>query len=127
MKKITIAFDVDGTLRDNRHAERVVANERVCTGLIWLSSMKNTKILVWSGGGELYARQCAAALGIERYVDNFGGKQRVACQNPLSGCVAPDQYHHHFVLPDGLAQPDICIDDIHSFELGKINLIVNEK
>lgn len=127
MKKLLIAFDVDGTLRDNKYKEKVVANEDVRTHLILFAKMKNTKILVWSGGGELYARQVCASLGIEKYVNSYSAKQRVACQNPISNCQEPDQHHHHFVLPDGLEQPDICIDDIQTFSLGKLNLIVREK
>lgn len=127
MKKVLIGFDIDGTLRNNRYKDKVVPNEDVRTLLVLLAKMKNTKILVWSGGGELYARQVVASMGIDKYVDAYAGKQRVACQNPLSECSEPDQHHHHFVLPEGLKRPDICIDDIHTFELGLINLIVNEK
>ena len=49
MKKITIAFDVDGTLRDNTAGDRPIANERIRTLLVSLASFKNTKIIVWSG------------------------------------------------------------------------------
>ena len=75
MKKITIAFDVDGTLRDNTAGDRPIANERIRTLLVSLASFKNTKIIVWSGGGELYCRQIAAAFGIEKYVDGYADKQ----------------------------------------------------
>lgn len=127
MQKVTIAFDIDGTLRDNRYADKIVANERVRSLLISLASMKNTKIIVWSGGGCLYARQVAAAMAIDKYVDGYIAKQRVDCQNPLSKCNEADQHHHHFVLPAEVLQPDICVDDIQSFALGKINIIVQEK
>lgn len=66
MKTITIAFDIDGTLRDNTITDSYVANERIHTLLITLSSMKNTRIMVWSGGGEDYARKVVNALGIEK-------------------------------------------------------------
>lgn len=128
MSTVYIYVDIDGTLRDNQVVDRVKANERVRSGLIWLKKgFKNTKIVVWSGGGELYARQVCAAMGIDEYVDSYAAKQRVACQNPLSGCDAPEQHHHHFVLPEGVREPDIAIDDIQSFSLGKVNLIVMEK
>lgn len=61
MKSITIAFDIDGTLRDNTITDSYVANERIRTLLIILASMKNTRIMVWSGGGEAYARKVASA------------------------------------------------------------------
>lgn len=127
MKKTIIGFDIDGTLRNNRYKDKVVANENIRTLLVILSGFKNTKILVWSGGGEIYARQVCQSLGIAKYVNAYAGKTRVACQNPLSGCLEPDQNHHHFVLPDDMEQPDICIDDVQSFCLGKVNLICREK
>lgn len=55
MKQITIAFDCDGTLLNNTKQD-MVANERIRTLLVILSSFKNVRIIVWSGGGELYAR-----------------------------------------------------------------------
>lgn len=57
---------MDGTLRDNTVDQHTspVANERIRTLLITLSSMKNTRIVVWSGGGELYTRQVGASLGL---------------------------------------------------------------
>lgn len=102
MKKITIAFDVDGTLRDNTRQD-IVANEDIRQLLILLSQMKNTKIMVWSGGGEFYAQQIVGAFGLNKYVDICAGKL------------------------DAKIKPDIAIDDIHEFDLGTINLIVREK
>lgn len=123
MQKVLIAFDIDGTLRNNIEDEQVIANERIRTLLITLSSFKNVKILVWSGGGELYARQCARYMGIYHLVDQFADKQVISCEKV--GCPDKDIKHWHFGY-DG-QQPDIAIDDIHTFSLGKINLIVNEK
>lgn len=124
MKKILIAFDVDGTIRDNSKDNKnipmlerdtyPVANEEIRTLLIILSKFKNVKILVWSGGGELYARQVVGALGLKKYVDLYAGK--------------------HITSNDGWGvtghptlKPDIAIDDIQACELGKINLIVKQK
>ena len=115
MRKIVIAFDVDGTLRDNQVEDKVVANERVRTGLIWLSSFKNTKIVVWSGGGELYARQVADTLGISKYVDSYASKNYTG----------KDSNNRHVFFPG--FTPDIAIDDIQDCELGLLNLIVKEK
>lgn len=130
MKKILIAFDVDGTLRDNTQTDRPVANERIRSLLITLASMKNTKIIIWSGGGELYCRQIAAAFGLERYVDGYADKQWTAvddCRGGAGGgeqCTHPE-YHRHFNY-DG-PQPDIAVDDMQAFTLGAVNLIVKEK
>lgn len=118
MKKLVIAFDCDGTLLNNTQ-QQMVANESVRSGLIWLSSMKNTKIIVWSGGGELYARQVAAALGIAKYVDGYAGK------NPQVPVGVAETATRHVFKPDFV--PDIAIDDIQDCDLGTINLIVREK
>lgn len=115
MKKVLIAFDIDGTLRDNRVDDWVKANERIRTLLIILKSFKNTKIMVWSGGGELYARQCARELGITDYVDVYADK----------GLVSAERGNYTFAYDGPI--PDIAIDDIQTFSLGSINLIVNEK
>lgn len=119
MQTITIAFDVDGTLiRHDGHGDMdggvPVANERIRTLLISLASFKNVKIVVWSGGGELYARQVCNSLGLSKYVDKIYSKN-------LIGTVDGK----HIFNPD--FQPDITIDDIQDCELGKINLIVREK
>lgn len=115
MQKLTIAFDVDGTLitTDSKDS-RPIANERIRTLLITLASMKNTRIVVWSGGGELYAKQVCDALGISRYVSQFASKNHL-------GVV---EGRHQFA-PD--IKPDIAIDDIQECELGALNLIVREK
>lgn len=120
MKTITIAFDVDGTLRNNQdfyeHGDSgsPLANERIRTLLVILSSFKNVKIIVWSGGGELYARQVADKLHITQYVDGYASKNLVSKEGKKP-IFAPD------------IKPDIAIDDIHDCELGTFNLIVQEK
>ena len=43
MKRVSIAFDIDGTLRNNKD-KNIVANERIRTLLIILSSFKNIDI-----------------------------------------------------------------------------------
>ena len=118
MKKITIAIDVDGTLIKN--GDNVldtgvpIANEKIRTLLITLASFKNVHIVVWSGGGELYARQVCSSLGLLEYVDGFKDKNLISTDS------------HEHVFKPGIV-PDIAIDDIHSCELGDINLIVKEK
>jgi phosphoserine phosphatase len=117
MKKITIAFDCDGTLIHNGALDdhEIIANERIRMLLIILASFKNTKIVVWSGGGELWARQVGAAIGIDAYVDQYTTKNLLG--NDTAG-------HPLF---DPAITPDIAIDDIQSCELGVLNLIVHEK
>lgn len=117
MKKILIAFDIDGTLRNNTVSQdrAPVANEDIRTLLIILRKFKNTRIMVWSGGGELYARQVCAALGLEYYVDYYASKY--LAEDDEMGVRKGHPY----------LQPDIVIDDIQDCVLGKINLICKEK
>lgn len=105
MRKIKIAFDVDGTLVNHDTANKTIsANERIRSLLITLASFKNVKIIVWSGSGELWARQAASAIGIDKYVDRYASKTDHKSLNI-----------------------DIAIDDIQDTAIGKINLIVREK
>jgi hypothetical protein len=105
MQKVTIAFDVDGTLRRNDDDyDSPQANEDIRTLLRILKKFKNTKIIVWSGSGELYARQVANELHVKQWVDKYASKT------------------DHEVI-----NADIAIDDIQDTAIGKINLIVREK
>lgn len=117
MQKVVIAFDCDGTLiRDGAMEEhKIVANERIRRILIDSAHSKNTKIIVWSGGGELWARQVGAAIGIDKYVDEYRSKNMIG----------RDEKGHPLFDPE--IQPDICYDDIQECTLGKINIIVKEK
>jgi phosphoserine phosphatase len=129
MKKLLVAFDVDGTLVSNGalSEHEIVANERIRTLLIIMAHMKNTKIMVWSGGGELWARQAVRALGLEKYVDCYADKQYTQCQRPE--CVQARKggtYCKHHVFATDI-RPDIAIDDIQECTLGELNLIVREK
>ena len=115
---ITIAFDCDGTLLDNTKSEPV-ANENIRTLLVILSRFKNVRIVVWSGGGELYARQVAQAIGVTDYVDGYAGK------NPQRNVGVTETASRHVFSPD--ITPEIAIDDIQDCDLGVMNLIVREK
>lgn len=115
MKKITIAFDIDGTLINNT-SNTPEANERIRTLLVILSSFKNVKIVVWSGGGEMYARQVVREIGLHQYIQGYYDKHQIT---------AKDSAQKHNFKPDII--PDIAIDDIQDCTLGKINLIVREK
>lgn len=114
MKKTVIAFDVDGTLINNKYQGEYVANENIRDLLIILSKFKNTKIIVWSWGGEIHARQAVRLLGLEKYVDHICSKNHTG---NIDG-------KHTF---DPGIKPDIAIDDIQACELGIINLIVRQK
>lgn len=121
MKQIRVAFDVDGTLIRNdsdgdMDGGTPIANERIRSLLVALSSFKNVTIIVWSGGGELYARQVANAIGIQSYVDEYASKNLIGTKEDGSYDFQPD-----------IEKPDIAIDDIHACELGLLNLIVKEK
>jgi len=100
MRRLDIAFDVDGTLIDTDG----FMNVGIVNLLILLRGMKNTRITVWSGGGEDYARHHCERLGIGKYVHRYKGK-----------------------IDRGDFVPDIAIDDIQDTALGMINLIVKEK
>lgn len=120
MRKITVAFDIDGTLIRNdgpgdMDGGKPIANERIRSLLIALASFKNIRIIVWSGGGELYVRRVCAALAIDKYVDEYRGKNLVGTSKDGSHIFEP-----------GIT-PDIAIDDIQDCRLGALNMIVREK
>lgn len=111
MKTFWIAFDIDGTLRDNTvdQDQAPIANEDIRTLLIILKrSFKNVKIAVWSGSGELYARQVGASFAIDDYVDIYMSKTEWQRFCPTRSVIA--------------------IDDIQNTNLGNVgNLIVKMK
>lgn len=117
MKEIIIAFDVDGTLLNNEGIPpetptylrpRCGVNlEAVLLLQILAKKMKNTKIYVWSGGGQEYAEKICREYGFDRYVDRCFGKHEY--DESLYGKV------------------DICFDDVHACELAEKNLIVKMK
>lgn len=117
MKKTTIAFDCDGTLITTESADKqqIVANERIRSMLITFARFKNVKIIVWSGSGEMWARQVVRELGLTKYVDKVMAKN----------IIGRDEEGHPIITAD--ITPDIAIDDIQDCELGVINLIVREK
>lgn len=108
MKEITVAFDIDGTLISNTSGlgqERL--NIDTYALMVLLSRMKNTRIVVWSGGGRDYAEQIVKKYGLEKYVVSCHGK------------------HEWDELIDGSV--DIAVDDQHEFSLARTNLIVRNK
>lgn len=116
MKKVTIAFDVDGTLIASGEAKGVIKpNPRVIELLKAMASMKNTYIIAWSGQGEKWVSEVLNKLDLTIYVN------RVTTKNYL-GKSADGR---HMFKPEIV--PDIAIDDIQDCTLGKLNLIVREK
>lgn len=108
MKEVIIAFDIDGTLITNTNGVGVERlNIPVYQLLTLFRGMKNTKIVVWSGGGKEYAQQIAVKYGFANLVDVFEGKHEY--DETIYGKV------------------DIAIDDQHEFALADKNLIVRMK
>jgi hypothetical protein len=67
-----------------------------------LHDFRNVRIVLWSGSGELWARQVARAVHVEQWVDEYDNKAT------------------------SLIKPDIAIDDMEDMKLGGINLIVKD-
>lgn len=108
MKDLIIAFDVDGTLISNTNGlgvERL--NVEVYNLMVLLSRLKNTRIIVWSGGGKEYAEQIVTKYGLAKYVSACYGKWEY--DDTTEGRV------------------DIGFDDQHTCEMADKNLIVRTK
>jgi len=116
MQRVIIAFDVDGTLIKNetddfRHGvpgKNDVPIIHQINTLQVLSTYKNIRIVVWSGGGKQYAETWGKRLGLDKYVWRYASK-----------------LEHREISQDCAFL--IAIDDIQSTNLGDINLIVREK
>lgn len=103
MEPILIAFDVDGTLRCNCKDDCELPNKNIVELFKILSSFKNTRMIVWSGGGKDYAYRFARKYEL--------GVKESQCFSKI-GCNL---------------KPQIAVDDIQDTALGQINLIVREK
>lgn len=108
MKKVVIAFDIDGTLRCNCTATCQDPNMRIVQLARILSTFKNVKLIAWSGGGKEYTEQIIRRLKLD---DVFSPAR---CHSKLN-----------YFMKHG--KPDIAIDDIQGTALANINLIVREK
>lgn len=116
MQKVIVAFDVDGTLIRSVDTERspgVVSNDDVpivhqINTLQVLSTYKNIRIVVWSGGGKEYAAMWGNRLGLDKYVWRYASKLE----------------HEYY---KGQCDFLLAIDDIQSTAIGDANLIVREK
>ena len=83
MTTFVLAFDVDGTLITNADPERshgIVSSREtphddiVDLVRIFSTKFKNVMVVVWSGGGEQYARTIGKRLGLDEYVDKYMSK-----------------------------------------------------
>jgi phosphoserine phosphatase len=116
MAKVIVAFDVDGVLIKNAGVDRVHGIPSAgdtpivhqINTLQVLSTYKNIKIVVWSGGGKQYAETWGRRLGLDQYVWRYASKLE------------------HPELKE-LCDTLIAIDDIQATRLGDVNLIVKEK
>lgn len=116
MQGVVVAFDIDGTLIKNGEADRQhgVVNDgdvpivHQINTLQVLSTYKNIKIVVWSGGGKQYAEMWGKRLGLDQYVWKYASKlEHEAIKQQCDFLIA--------------------IDDIQATALGDVNLIVREK
>lgn len=117
MEEIIIAFDIDGTILNNEGIPPGIENhlrpqcgvnlEIIMLIQILSKKMKNTKIIVWSGGGKEYAESICRRYGLEKYIHKAYGK------------------HEYDETVDG--KVDICFDDVHACKLAEKNLIVKMK
>ena len=116
MQRLIYAFDIDGTLIKNGSPDRQhgVVNEGDVPRVAWintlqvLSTAKNVRIVVWSGGGKQYAEMWGKRLGLDKYVWRYDSK-----------------LNHQFYK----SQCDllIAIDDIQATRLGDANVIVDQR
>lgn len=104
MKRIEIAFDIDGTLRCNHTRDCQDPNQRIVSLARIFGSFKNARLHAWSGGGKEYTWQFIRTHGLAKLI-------------PQNRC------HSKLAAP----KMDIAIDDQHGFELAGVNLIVQEK
>jgi len=114
VKKVTIAFDIDGTLRANReerHRTEVEANPRILEQLRADAHSKNVEIHLWSNRDAEYCREMRALFGLQKYVK-------------VSHC------HKKVWLRDwvpGDFWPDIAYDDQQRFDGADKVIVVREK
>ena len=69
-RKLTVAFDVDGTLIDDEDRPR-----KDIIQILVKHAIAGDIVYVWSGGGVSYASTWVGRLGIERWVDRVIAKQ----------------------------------------------------
>ena len=116
MSKVIIAFDVDGVLIKNAGVirEHGIPSAGDVPIVHWintlqvLSTCKNVRTVVWSGGGKQYAETWGRRLGLDKYVWYYASK-----------------LEHPTIKAQ--CETLIAFDDIQATQLGDVNLIVREK
>lgn len=104
MQKVVWAFDVDGTLIDTLGNER----EQYTRLLIDMyRAFKNTKIVIWSGGGKQYAETIGARLGLDSFVWRYMSKLEFNELRDTGWTI-------------------VAFDDIQDTRLGDVNAIVRQ-
>lgn len=115
MKKVRVAFDIDGTLRCNCTPTCQDANQPMIALANILSKwFKNIELHAWSGGGADYTWQFVRTHGLGKIIPES------RCHSKVLVGTNPYRFENDF-------HPDIAIDDIQDFNLGDINLIVRMK
>lgn len=103
MRMVSVAFDIDGVLKDITSDDtNIRINERIRSLLVILASFKNVEIYAWSKRGSDWAKTVCEAADVSQYIKTYLLKEK---------------------LPFTI---DIVIDDEHSTDLGRVNLITNE-
>lgn len=108
MKRLTVAFDIDGTLRCNCTDTCQRRNEDVVKLAEILDDWKNFRLIAWSGGGKQYTETQIRLLKL----DHLFSPAR---------CFAKIGYIEQH------GKPDVAVDDIQDTALGIINFIVRAK
>lgn len=126
MRKIVIAFDVDGTLRCNTvPEERLVANRRIVRLWETLATFKNVELHVWSNRGAEYCDMIVKQFDLQKckgtHLKQWQAMQQVEVR---SASMAGQSY---MATRADAFVPDIAIDDQQRFDGGMLNLIVREK
>lgn len=105
MERVAFCFDIDGTLIDN---EEKHVNTIKLLAALGEQKWKNCKVVVWSGGGQDYAKTFVRRLGLEGHVDMVMSKM-----------------NHQQLRDQGYKI--VAVDDIQDTRLGDVNMIVRNK
>lgn len=119
-KNIHIAFDIDGTLRNNseeRHRTEVEENTEIVTLLITSARMKNTVVHLWSNRGAEYCREIRKTLKLEKWVQESNCHKKLWLKQQVELMASNELFF----------KPDIAYDDQQRFDGGHINIIVRQK
>lgn len=120
MKRITVAFDIDGTLRNNseeRHRTVIEANQEMIDLLISTARMKNTVVHLWSNRGADYCREIRSVFGLEKYVKQSNCHKKLWLKMQVKLMSNNESFF----------KPDIAYDDQQRFDGGHLNIIVRQK